>query len=81
MGVQLHDTATHVAGPVAKVGKRKIQRCVVCGEKLADTANEEMRGFWREGELVQGSNGFLRSSGDFLASKHPPDLCIELVET
>jgi len=34
------DTITHVAGPCVVVAGRAIQRCAVCGQKLADSKGQ-----------------------------------------
>lgn len=77
-----YDSATHVAGPAVKMGRRTIQRCCICGEKLADNEDAERKKFWNEGELVKIECGFLRSIKVGLLSvrKVPGDFCIRLVE-
>ena len=81
-GVNL-ETATHVAGPVVKIDKRCIQRCCVCGEKLADSNDPDLFVFWQEGEMLQTQEGkqFPNRVGSFLnISQTPDDFCIDLVE-
>jgi len=76
------ETATHVAGPVAKVDKRFVQRCCICGFKLADNGDEALHKFWSEGEMVRVKCDNLCAIGkDFASVKYVPlDLCIDLVE-
>lgn len=75
------DTTTHVAGPVVKLHHRYIQRCCVCGEKLADNNDPDKSIFWSEGNLIREEYRFLHSVGDFLIMKDvPSDFCLELVE-
>lgn len=78
------DTATHVAGSPIKIAGRCIQRCLVCGEKLADTYNSDLLRFWAEGEMVREYNGFLRTTGKefpLTTVEHlPRDFCLKLVE-
>ena len=78
-------TATHVAGPIVSVQNRVIQRCCVCGEKLADNEDraEEMRDFWSDGELVRIKDGVMYSVGresQTIKKRLPSDFCIGLVE-
>lgn len=76
------ETATHVAGAQIALNGRMIQRCSVCGEKLADSADKNLSRFWAEGELVLARDGFLKSANaEFLSlQKVPRDFCIGLVE-
>lgn len=78
-------TATHVAACAIQVGKRVIQRCMVCGEKLADTNYKDVSGVWGEGELVTAKLGFFYSAGVIYMSidsekKLPRDFCLSMVE-
>jgi hypothetical protein len=71
-GVADLNTATHVAGPIIKVGERSVQRCCLCGEKLADT--NDMTQFWVEGALIKINNRFMQLVGDYVDDKSPlPD--------
>lgn len=85
------ETVTHAAGPEIRVRKRHVQRCAVCGEKLADSDDPKLRKFWTEGELVRaqqvpdsvdGGESMLYSIGQTYSevNKCPKDFCIELVE-
>ncbi len=76
------DTTTHVAGCAIEVGKRIIQRCLICGEKLGDNMDAATGNFWKEGELVKADHGFLYSAQlDYTTLKKlPRDSCIQLVE-
>ena len=76
------DTTTHVAGPIIKVGERLIQRCLVCGEKLADNVDADEASFWDEGQLVKAAHGDLGGMNRqfIMLRKLPRDFCIELVE-
>ena len=81
------ETATHVAGTEMRVGKRHIQRCSICGEKLADSNDSDLRKFWTDTELVRARAGddgrtVLYSLGKTLgdSTPRPRDLCIDLVE-
>jgi hypothetical protein len=61
------DTITHIAGPRMDMAGRIIQRCVVCGQKLADSQNRmelanpdgNVSTFptWEPGALVQIESG------------------------
>lgn len=77
------ETVTHVAGPQVMVGHRVIQRCSICGEKLADTEDPNLATFWNEASLVRNDGGEMQEIGDFLAKKVrlPRDFCLMLVET
>lgn len=75
------ETATHVAGCWVKIANRAIQRCCVCGEKLADSADPNMQMLWGEGEMVRADNGELEQAGELLnIKKVPKDFCLALVE-
>lgn len=87
-------SVTHVAGPVVTIGSRVIQRCAVCGEKLADNKNTAAPvnpdgsppefPTWPERSLVQieaGNPTRYSLAGDFMqADKLPEDFCLALVE-
>jgi len=88
------ETVTHVAGPVARVHERAIQRCAICGEKLCDNLGQagplQPDGrpprflTWPERALVQVTSGnptqFL-VVGDFVETANlPDDFCLALVE-
>ena len=79
------ETVTHVAGPYVQIGDRVIQRCAVCGEKLADTFEPNSDGtvaVWNEGVLVRFRKSHQKNVGDFNNCKSlPRDFCITLVET
>lgn len=84
-------SVTHIAGPVAQIGPRKIQRCIVCGEKMADNI-DILEGrvaavggppeflSWPPEELVQydGNRRSVLAHED--GSNLPADSCIDLVE-
>jgi len=76
------DTVTHVAGVIAKIEHRFVQRCCVCGEKLADNKDPSLSTFWSEGELVKMKNGRLHNIGRELTTirRLPLDFCVSLVE-
>lgn len=76
------ETAIHVAGVSVKIGSRILQRCCVCGEKLADTADQSLLTFWQEGDLVRNNKGFLQSTGRNLLAlkKLPNSFCLDMVE-
>lgn len=75
------ETVTHVAGPPVMVGDRIIQRCPVCGEKLADTKEDEDFDGWGEGSLVCIDGTRQVYMGEFLDMKElPEDFCLTLVE-
>ena len=76
------DMATHIAGPVVRIGNRLIQRCALCGDKLLDcNMVGRQLNVWGEGAFVQAGRGELNYAGDFLnASELPDDFCLELVE-
>lgn len=92
----MNDTVTHAAGPAVSFMGRVIQRCAVCGCKLADNQNTAMPmnadgtppvfPVWSEGALVQVEEGNpTRYSviGEFGGKKPTPvpeDFCIALVE-
>lgn len=76
------ETATHLAGAQVMIGGRVIQRCSICGEKLADSEDPALQCFWNETALVQMNGDELQEIGDFLAKKRlPRDFCLALVET
>ena len=64
---QATETITHLAGPVVAIIGRAIQRCAVCGQKLADSKgqmgpvgpNGEQPQFsaWPEKAMVQVESG------------------------
>ena len=85
------DSVTHIAGPVIKIGPRQIQRCAVCGEKLADNI-EILKGLvaspdgppeflsWDPGCLVRvdGHRASMLEHDD--GTNLPDDTCLTLVE-
>ena len=76
------NTVTHVSGPCVVIGKRVIQRCVICGDKLHDYNRDsnELQ-VWPEGVLISVDDGVARNMGDALdAQQLPIDSCIALVE-
>jgi len=89
-------SVTHVAGPVVffRILNRVIQRCAVCGEKLADNLNAcgplNQDGSpptfptWPERRLIrcEGEPGvqLLRDVGCFINDPLPDDFCLILVE-
>lgn len=86
----MHDSVTHVAGPLIKVGPRIVHRCLVCGEKLNDSRDLENAASpdgppefaaWTEGALVQFQGNRQSVVGDFFQEEPlPDDFCLELVE-
>jgi hypothetical protein len=88
-------SVVHIPGPVIAVGRRKIQRCAVCGEKLVDNkAFIEGRVMaWSRENLEGGTPGFwptlepIRVDGTLSyviehvdGEQLPDDSCITLVE-
>jgi len=82
-------SVTHLAGPVIGIHQRIIQRCSVCGLKLADNANYPLN----EDGTVAGlpvwePRSFVRQEGDppiwtclgMAGEVIPDDFCLELVE-
>ncbi len=77
------DTATHIAGVCVVVHGRHIQRCVICGEKLADSEDPKLTTIWAEVEAIRAKDGVLYRTGkdmDNMRRRLPRDLCNELVE-
>lgn len=76
------ETTTHVAGCGIQVYDRVIQRCLICGEKLADSNDPDFKTIWKEGELIRSKYGFLYSTErEYLSiAKLPKDSCLQLVE-
>lgn len=79
------DTTTHVAACPVQIGKRIIQRCLVCGDKLADNASVDAYKFWEEGELVLAKLGFFSGTGGSYSAVDstkdlPKNFCLRLVE-
>ena len=82
---QTDTTATHVAACGILVGSRTIQRCLVCGEKLADSNYPGAPAIFPEGEMVAAKLGFFCGTGKSYSDvgEHaslPRDFCISLVE-
>lgn len=77
-------TVSHVVGPFVQIGDRVVQRCALCGEKLADTKEPDRLGrvvVWNEGLLVRCQNGIMFKVGDLLNNDElPDDFCLPLVE-
>lgn len=86
-------SVTHIAGPVIEIGRRKIQRCSVCGEKLCDNlphlqgrvhavSTSGDPGFlsWEAGRLVRvdGVSQYMLNHVD--GDPLPSDSCISLME-
>jgi hypothetical protein len=76
------ETVTHVAACAIQVGDRVIQRCCVCGEKLADTLDPNNYVVWKEGELVTTDHGFFKGLQNMYQNmtKLPRNFCDRLVE-
>ena len=91
------NSVTHVAGPVVSIRSinRAVQRCAMCGEKLADSRGQmgcvgpdgEPPEFvhWEERHLIRVTEGNPTHSediGDFgdPAIDLPEDFCLSLVE-
>lgn len=84
-------SVTHIAGPVIVLGGRLIQRCVVCGEKLADSKNTAMAALedgtvpsfptWRQAAFVQFDENRQSETGVFTHAPIPDDFCLALVES
>lgn len=81
----------HVAGPVVGIGTRIIQRCAVCGDKLADNIRVAMPlnpdgslpsfPTWKEGDLIEFDGHRQNVVGNFGEDGPlPDDFCIILVE-
>jgi hypothetical protein len=83
-------SVTHLAGPTITIGKRIIQRCSICGDKLCDNINTSMpiiKGSatkfptWETGRLVQIEEGNPKTYSLLDdTDKLPDDSCINLVE-
>ena len=85
-------SVTHIAGPVAEIGDRKIQRCIVCGEKLEDnfailsgmvaSVGSAPPKFlsWEVGCLVQVDGNRRSTLAHDDGTNLPDDSCIDLVE-
>lgn len=84
-------SVTHVAGPVAVIEGRQIQRCVVCGDKLCDSRGAMMPvnpdgsaptfPTWEQGALVQCEGSRQSVVGSFFdEGPLPDDFCLVLVE-
>jgi hypothetical protein len=84
-------SVTHIAGPTVTVGQRKIQRCLVCGEKLADNI-DILKGIvaspdvppeylqWPPGDLVQQDGNRTSVIQHVDGTDLPEDCCINMVE-
>lgn len=82
-------STTHFAGHIVGVNGRLIQRCSVCGLKLADNRNYPLNADGTVAELPAWEPGHLvRQEGDppvwidlgRVSDNVPEDFCIELVE-
>ncbi len=82
-------TTTHVAAPAVVVRGRVIQRCAVCGHKLADSHNtavvvshgrDTSFPVWGEGHLVRVDGNRTTDVGVFGKDETPADVCLDLVE-
>ncbi len=77
------ETVTHVAGHAVKFGNRTLQRCLICGEKLVDTADPDtIQTPWPEWTVVKQEHGYWHSNKqNFLKLKQlPEDICLNMVE-
>ena len=84
-------SVTHVAGPVVSVRGRVIQRCAVCGEKLADSRNVAIAAnpdgtpgeyaTWAEAHLLEFEGNRQSDAGEFRGpAPLPANFCLALVE-
>ena len=78
----MHETVTHVAGPLVQINGRGIQRCACCGEKLRDSAEDLSPTFeyWIQGSLVRFEGETQVHAGSFIGGTLPEDFCLALVE-
>ena len=76
------DTMTHVAGPLVQVGRRVIQRCLICGWKMWDQDTVEAGDIvgWHEGAMVRTDDDGAHDTGDSMNDALPGDVCLPLVE-
>lgn len=77
-------SVTHVAGPTVSHNGRIIQRCAVCGEKLADNlgcaSSDGTFCTWADAALVQVDGNQSTLIGSYFNDDPSDDFCIILVE-
>jgi len=82
-------STTHLAGPIIGIHRRRIQRCSVCGLKLADNASYPLKADGTVEDLpVWEPHWYVRQEGEPpvwtglgpAGEAIPLDFCIELVE-